>query len=307
MPEPGIGKKDSKPAAQKFIYPGDLKEKHPVITRISILERYNVLGAVVQSGANPDTAMSYKKLIQNEDGTLTELGEKIANREIAGSIEDSIAQIYLYAPSSIQYSDGLQYDNQDLGLFAGALFGAAESAAQTNQQGGGYGEGLKNTGAGILAATAGEMATRSGVGQQVRLRSGVARNPRTEMLFKTPALRQLSLTWKLMPTNRQESNTIYELIKTIRANAYPSIGSTGQSSAFTFPNVFQVDFVTRRGNDSQMIKFAKAYCTSVNTSYGASGSAFFSDSGGEPVEVDLTVTFQETEIQTRESILNGGF
>ena len=51
---------------------------------------------------------------------------------------------------------------------------------------------------------------------------------------------------------------------------------------------------------------AKAYCTAINTTYGSSGPAFFK--GGKPVEIDLTMTFQEAEIQTRESLqfLDGG-
>ena len=55
-----------------------------------------------------------------------------------------------------------------------------------------------------------------------------------------------------------------------------------------------------------MIQFAKAYCTAINTTYGSSGPAFFK--GGKPVEIDLTMTFQEAEIQTRESLmaLDGG-
>lgn len=298
----------------KFQYPGNLREKHPVITRISILERYNLLDDVVAGNINIEATVNSiqskasdaidKGTNSNAASDAVDIGNQIASRQIAGTIEDAIHQVYLYAPSSINYADGLQYDNQDLGLFAQALFSGTE-AATSSEGTEDFGKNIGNVAGAIGTAAMGEVAQRSGLGQQVRLRAGVARNPRTEMLFKTPSLRQMSLTWKLMPTNRQESNTIFEMIKVLRAHSYPSIGNTGQRAAFTFPDVFQVDFVTRRGNDSQMIKFAKAYCTSITTNYGASGPAFFSDTGGEPVEIDLTMTFQETEIQTRESIMEG--
>lgn len=298
----------------KFQYPGNLREKHPVITRISILERFNLLDEVVNGNINIEATLGSvqsgasniadKGTSSDEVQAAKDLGNQVASRQIAGTIEDAIHQVYLYAPSSINFADGLQYDNQDMGLFAQALFSGTE-AATGSENSDDFFKNVANVGAAMSTAAVGEVAQRSGVGQQVRLRAGVARNPRTEMLFKTPSLRQMSLTWKLMPTNKQESNTIFEMIKTLRAHSYPSIGSTGQRAAFTFPDVFQVDFVTRRGNDSQMIKFAKAYCTSITTNYGASGPAFFSDTGGEPVEIDLTMTFQETEIQTRESIMEG--
>ena len=104
-----------------------------------------------------------------------------------------------------------------------------------------------------------------------------------------------------MPTNQQESDHIAEMIKTMRGHAYPA--TEGSEAAFAFPDIFSIDFVTNTGGQAQMIKFAKAYCTSITTTYGPSGPAFFK--GGKPVEIDLTMSFQETEIQTRESIMEG--
>ena len=285
----------------RFAYPGNISEKHPVQTRISILERFSRAAEFAEEGLNPDTQMSVTK--------LKEYGLDVSNRTLTKqTVENPTHQIYLYAPASIQFSDGLQYDNQDLGLFAGALFSGAEAGLEESAAGGGMIEQAKNFGvgvgrvaAGVGVAALGELAKSSGVGQQIRLRTGVARNPRTEMLFKTPALRQMSLTWKLMPTNQQESDHIHEMVKTMRAHAYPS--TFGSEAVLSFPDIFQVDFVTNTGGEAQMIKFAKAYCTSITTTYGPSGPAFFK--GGKPVEIDLTMTFQETEIQTRESIMEG--
>lgn len=284
----------------RFAYPGNISEKHPVQTRISILKRFSLVSEFAKDGLNPDTQMSPKM--------LKDYGVDLTSRTLTKqTVEKPTHQIYLYAPASIQFSDGLQYDNQDLGLFAGALFAGSEAALEQSGDGGmteqlkNAGQGVANVGAGVATAAVGEIAKSSGVGQQIRLRTGVARNPRTEMLFKTPALRQISLTWKLMPTNQQESDHIHEMIKTIRAHAYPA--TSGSQAVLSFPDIFQVDFVTNTGGEAQMIKFAKAYCTSVTTTYGPSGPAFFK--GGKPVEIDLTMSFQETEIQTRESIMEG--
>lgn len=287
----------------RFAYPGNISEKHPVQTRISILKRFSLVSEFAKDGLNPDTQMSPKM--------LKDYGVDLTSRTLTKqTVEEPTHQIYLYAPASIQFSDGLQYDNQDLGLFAGALFAGSEAALEQSGDGGAVVEQLKNAGsgvakvgAGVATAAVGEIAKSSGVGQQIRLRTGVARNPRTEMLFKAPSLRQLSLTWKLMPTNQQESDTVYNMIQCMRAHAYPATG--GSEVTFSFPDIFQIDFISQSGGRSQMIKFAKAYCTSVTTNYGASGPAFFK--GGKPVEIDLTMTFQETVVQTRETIQDEGF
>lgn len=294
----------------QFRYPGKLDEKHPVVTRISIIKRFSLLGDVATADSS-----AFSQQFAGVDGALaaaaSEKNKKIvedkikatAQRQIAENKDDPLHQIYLYAPSSIQFADGLAYDNQELGVIAGAIFGAADAAASEGGQS--TGEKVLSVTGGLAAGLLSEVGKRSGFSQQGRLRSGVARNPRTEMLFRSPAMRQLSLTWKLMPNNRQESNEIYNMIQTMRQHSYPSVGDTGQEFAFAFPDLFKIDFVARGSGKARMIQLALAYCTAINTTYGASGPAFFD--GGDPVEVDLTMTFQEAEIQTRESIRDGGF
>jgi len=299
----------------QFRYPGNLSEKHPVQTRISIHKRFNALGEVVESGGALALTKKSAKVTEEAagggdkateaQGEITSFGKQLATKQLVDTTAGIQATIYLYAPSSIQFSDSLAYDNQEMGILASTFFNAADAAAREGRELGTLETGANAVG-GFFAAAAGEMGKRSGISQQLRLRSGVARNPRTEMLFRSPAMRQLSLTWKLMPTNQQESDTIFAMINKMRQHAYPSIGNTGQKFAFTFPDIFQIDFINKGGGKAQMIQFAKAYCTAINTTYGSSGPAFFK--GGKPVEIDLTMTFQEAEIQTRESLqlLDGG-
>ena len=299
----------------QFRYPGNLSEKHPVQTRISIYKRFNALGSVLDDGGGlsmfKTTAKKAEDAVGEGDkateaqGEFTDAANQIAKKQLVDTTEGVLATIYLYAPSSIQFSDGFAYDNQEMGILASAVFDAVDNATAAGRDINNL-EMAGNFASGFFAASASAIGKRAGVAQQVRLRTGVARNPRTEMQFKTPNMRQLSLTWKLMPTNAQESETVFAMINKMRQHAYPSTGNSGRQFAFAFPDIFQIDFVTRGGGKAQMIQFAKAYCTGINTTYGSSGPAFFK--GGRPVEIDLTMTFQEAEIQTRESItaLDGG-
>jgi hypothetical protein len=301
----------------QFRYPGNLSEKHPVQTRISILKRFNALGVVNESGGSLQVFKGGAKAVQEvkEGGGVTnspeiidkisEEGRNLITKQLVDTSEGTLATIYLYAPSSIQFADGLAYDNQEMGVMAAAFFDAADAATAQNREMTTL-ESFANVTGGVIAGAVTEVGKRSGFSQQARLRAGVARNPRTEMLFRSPTMRQLSLSWKLMPTNDQESETIFAMINKMRQHAYPSIGTTGKKMNMAFPDIFQVDFVNKSGGKAKMIQFAKAYCTAINTTYGSSGPAFFK--GGKPVEIDLTMTFQEAEIQTRESLmaLDGG-
>ncbi|MBI19526.1 MAG: hypothetical protein CMB73_03015 [Euryarchaeota archaeon] len=281
---------------KKFVYPGDLASKHPVQTRISILRRNTQLAELLASGNSPSTQIL---------GDLQDFTQNAANQNrTTDTVETALANIYLYVPSSVSINDALQYDNSEIGIIASSVLSAADDAIEQNASS--IEQGLAVMGGiagGAVMAGVTEGAKASGLKQLGRQALGIARNPRTEMLFKAPSLRQLSLNWKLMPTNQQESDEIYNMIQFMRAHAYPA--TAGNEVTFTFPDIFQIDFITRTGGAAQMIRFSKAYCTSVTTNYGPSGPAFFP--GGKPVEIDLTMTFQETVVQTRETIKEGGY
>lgn len=271
----------------KYVYPQGLSEQHPVHCRISIHQRLNKMPAVVAAGGD----------VQNIDsattafGQIVQGGKQVVNRQIISTNSSALAQIYLYAPASIQFSDGLAYDNTEMSAVVSAL----QSAADSSQSGL---EKAAKTTLEVGGAMIGSNVRKSGIGQQVALNLGVVRNPRLEMLFRAPALRQLSLTWKFMPSNASESAVVDGLIKKVRMHAHPEISQAGFN--FTFPDVFKVDFITKGGGKAKMIPFSYAYCTAVSVNYGASGPAFFGN--GAPAEIDFTLSLQETKVLSRGDI-----
>ena len=273
----------------KYVYPQGLAAQHPVQCRISIHSRLNKMDAVVKAGADVADEASVTKAID----TLTQAGKQTVNRQIIATNSTAVAQIYLYAPAGIQFSDSLAYDNAEMSAVVSALQSGADSAS------GGFVGAVKTT-AEVGAAAVVSNVRKSGIGQQAQLNLGVVRNPRLEMLFRAPALRQLSLSWKFMPSNASESAVVEGLIKKIRMHAHPDISQGGFN--FTFPDVFKIDFITRGGGQAKMIPFSHAYCTAVSVSYGASGPAFFED--GAPAEIDFTMSLQETKVLSRKDIEN---
>ena len=271
----------------KYVYPQGLAEQHPVQCRISIHKRLNRMADVVAAGADVANDASVTKAID----TFTQGGKQTVNRQIIDTNSTAIAQIYLYAPAGISFSDGLAYDNAEMSAVVSALQSAADASAS------GEGNAVK-TGIGAAGGFIAGQVRKSGIGQQAQLQLGVVRNPRLEMLFRAPALRQLSLTWKFMPSNSSESAVVEGLIKKIRMHAHPEISDAGFN--FSFPDVFKVDFITKGGGKANMIPFSHAYCTAISVNYGSSGPAFFGD--GSPAEIDLTLSLQETKVLSRGDI-----
>ena len=271
----------------KYVYPQGLSEQHPVHCRISIHQRLNKMQAVIDAGGDAANIDSATTAI----GQIVGAGKQVVNRQLISTNSTALAQIYLYAPASIQFSDGLAYDNTEMSAVVSALQSAADSSQNGLEKAG-------KTVAEVGGAFIGSNVRKSGIGQQVALNLGVVRNPRLEMLFRAPALRQLSLTWKFMPSNASESAVVDGLIKKIRMHAHPEISQAGFN--FTFPDVFKVDFITKGGGKAKMIPFSHAYCTAVSVNYGASGPAFFGN--GAPAEIDFTLSLQETKVLSRGDI-----
>jgi len=261
----------------KFVYPRNLSEKHPVMCRIGIFERSNSL----------------------VDANIKDAAKSVANVSRQTASTTPIHQIYLYTPSAITFADGLAYENIDFTNAVGSALSAAQSASEGKDIG--LVDTLKGYFGAMAADKAGSGTLEANAAAVLAIGNGQTKNPRTQMLFKAPALRQLSLTWKLMASNQQESAVIEGLIQVMRAHAYPELIANG--STFVFPDIFKVDFVTKGGGKAKMINFANAYCTSVSVNYGASGPSFFPD--GSPVEIDFTMSFQETATLDRARIKRG--
>jgi hypothetical protein len=218
-----------------------------------------------------------------------------------------LQRIYLYMPTSIQYNDGLTYENVDLSSLLGVatdIVALAKNGA-TGQDVSDRKDVIQTQ---IIGRASGSGGLLGGAASQALIKSGQVVNPRTQMLFKGPVLRQFSFQYKLIPSNKQEAEDIYEMIKTIRAHAHPQTkGLTSETeSTFIFPDIFRIEMVTNTGESSgglKMARIADTYCTAISTNYNPTSNAFYA--GGYPSEIDLGLTFQETKTISRTDIEGG--
>lgn len=277
-------------AQPRLQFPRD-NSKHPVWTRISIHDVHNTL-----SDAD-------KQMIQKgEYGSFLKQTASKKDTARTTSAKDVVHTIYLYMPSNFVVNDTNNFDQVDLGAIGSFFEGGVDKAAglaATNKETTEMGVGKE------LAVMAGSSAAKSGIPgldsltSRALLRAGIISNPRTQMLYKSPSLRQFQFSYKLIPEDRSESDTIYEIIKILRKSAYPTI-TAGLGSVYQFPLTFTVDFVMNTGSASskgssmdKLIKLPALYCTNVSTNYNPTNPSFFAD--GSPTEIDLQLTFQEKE------------
>ena len=233
-------------------------------------------------------------------------------------VASTLGSVCLYMPQGLTVNDNLSYDNVDTGM-GGMLVNAYQNSASTGQF-------LKDVAKDSpqladrfisykLAQASQEKGLVGGAAGQILINRGEVVNPHTQMLFKAPALRQFSFAFKMMPRTRAEAKEIIKIVQFFRLAAYPSLGpgsvdpdAKGGSkslsmSTYTFPDVFEIKYLTQGRQNQNLIKLGRAYLTSITVNYNQTSPSFFAD--GMPSEIDLQLTFQETKALSREDIKKG--
>lgn len=239
-------------------------------------------------------------------------GEKLyAAPQFASS---TLGSVSLYMPAGLQINDNLSYDNVDTGV-GGMLVNTYQNAASTT-------DALKTVAkespqlldrivSQKLASMSQEKGLVGGAAGQLLINRGEVVNPHTQMLFRSPALRQFNFNFKMIPRSKAEAKEIIKIVQFFRLAAYPALGASLEASngaqlnmaTYKFPDVFEIKYLSSGRENRNLIKFGRAYLTAINVNYNQTSPTFFDD--GMPSEIDLSLTFQETKALSREDIKNG--
>lgn len=135
--------------------------------------------------------------------------------------------------------------------------------------------------------------------KQFSATGGLVKNPHTTSIFDGVQLRTFGLTWRFSPRSLQESETLKNVINTIRERMYPAESFEG--FALDYPDLVFIEFA---GDSTEYLpKFYRSFITNMSTNPSSGeGIAFYKS--GAPVNIELNMTFTETNIITR-NVLQG--
>jgi hypothetical protein len=225
--------------------------------------------------------------------------------------------IRLPMPSNLSTDYNPDYTTQELGPALGmalkpieqGMYGINSMAASAG--GGAAQSGLMGALGGIAAGTlagtvSSALARIPGVGEQgvaaaLKVGAGVAINPHKIVLFTGVNFREHQFSWKLSPKNREESNRIKGIIDQFIYYSHPQYVSGGLF--FKYPEFFKIKF----RHPEYLFELLPSVCKDVRVNYHGQGYAGYirdSDGGGPPApaEIELSLTFQEVEIVTKDSL-----
>jgi len=216
--------------------------------------------------------------------------------------------IYLYTPPGIVLADSASYSASEFG-FTGALQQNASNIAPL----------LKGETAGVssmkdtLMANKAEVASAAIIAAKQKLNWGVldkglvtagrAKNANTNLQFDGIGMRSFTFAFKLVAESSDEAIEIRKIENTFRKFLYPS-NESSLGMVLKYPPYWSIQFMSHRDgkvDENRYLPYIDlCYLRNVSATYNSSTNAYHK--GGQPVELDLSLSFDEAQQNVRENI-----
>ena len=237
-----------------------------------------------------------------------------ARMNLTKRISDSVT---LYLPPNIQDVLNAQYNSMATGLAGAAMAGAAAAAGAYNNDdfeksiksgldvaGGVMSDALAKSAAGVAETLTGGEGLREAGLKGI----GAADNPYMEVLFDKVGMREFNYSFTFAPKNPDESEDIKKIINLFRFHMLPEL--RGDAARFlTLPSEFDIHymFMGEDGAATENTYYHKiSTCVLQNLSVDYTPNGVKSFSNGAPTQINLSLSFKETQAMTKE-LVNEGF
>lgn len=235
-----------------------------------------------------------------------------ANKYQYGGIGEKIGSIDFYHPGNIAFADGASYATFDMGPIGKELAEAVvgvNSQQDFKTQADAIVNKLTNKGSAEMRTLIGmnvikDMAKAvipggDSIPQVYSNVKGIAINPNTTASFSNMNIRTYVFTFKMIAENPKDSELIRNIQNFIRSNIYAEEGPEG--FMLNYPSTFSISFHTPDGSENPYYpRIYECFMTNFQANYNA--SSHLHHDGGAPVEVDVSLTFQETKVLTKKDI-----
>lgn len=202
--------------------------------------------------------------------------------------------LYVDGAPTVRY--GMNYANKDLGTLAGLISGSA-----FDTQGAFKGAGESAAAFATSIAKLPGMLGATDVQSLLSSSSKTSLNPFKEVIFESVDFRKFAFKYKFFPKSPAESREVKDIIKLFKFHMHPEL-SAGKLF-FIYPAEFQITYYFSGSENNYFHKFAPCVLETMEVSYG--GETFSSFKDGSPTEINMSLTFSETEILTKKMIEKG--
>ena len=145
---------------------------------------------------------------------------------------------------------------------------------------------------------------------------GAILNPNVELIFGGHDLRTLQLTFKMVPYNKPEAETVDAIVKTFKKVMLPKFTGNTQMASFWKdegkngngyignPNLCKITFFKGSAKNEAITQFKTCAITDFDVNYTPDGVAAFGPDG-YPVATQISLSFMETKLVYAEDVNSG--
>ena len=257
-------------------------------------------------------------------GKKTNSVPRNATRRLASTIA-------MYMPASVGVSTNSNYREVEIGALASGMVSAMGVLAKNNpfdniaefsknviqagktlKQSAEGGEAAQTFKENFVRGILDPLPGLSGIGAVQDIQRGFVRNNRLELTFDGIGRRSFSFNFKCMPKSENEAKAVDKIVNMFRFYMAPSFKGTdvSQSRTMIVPATFDITYLFENGTPNAFLnKISTCVLESCDVKYGGERVQFYrptqnfrGEDGAPPVETDITLSFKEIELITRERI-----
>jgi hypothetical protein len=106
-----------------------------------------------------------------------------------------------------------------------------------------------------------------------------------------------------MPKDASEAQAVYKIINTFKEHMHPELSAGGYF--YVYPSEFKIAYYYNNAENGYINRIADCALTDMTVDYG--GEQFSSFDDGSPTEINLSLSFRELELLTKETIRKQGY
>jgi hypothetical protein len=203
-----------------------------------------------------------------------------------------VESIALYMPNTVTFDTSNDYE--DVGLTAIGS-GMASTVAQVAS-------GFAGKTVGKIIKNSSNLAGGAGKAAQLLQRPI---NPRVEVLFRNTLQRTFQFDFLFAPANITETNSMEQIIKTLRFHSAPEYETNTGSFVYIPPSEFDITFFNRGIENTSIPRINTCALTKISVDYAPQGVYSTFRGTGSPVSCRMQIEFRELEVVSKLRVLQG--
>jgi hypothetical protein len=221
----------------------------------------------------------------------------------------NLHHMWFPCPAGVTIADAATYNTIDLGAIGSTVRNAAAAAQGSD----GFIDAAKNIGSSITnqaknlkAAEVGAIAAQKipfndSIAAQAQFDNKVIMNPNTNTTFGGNTIRNFQFQFKLIARSQAETEAVRKIHNKFRAFTYADSRSNSQNLILAYPPTWTIKFLDTGKKENKYIpKIFSCYLTGFTSTFNPTVNMFHED--GSPLEVDISLQYQETRVLTRKDI-----